>query len=246
MARNRSSLDDLHGGRIRVPRSRGAVSGFLLILLGAWGALIPFIGPYFNFGYTPNTTWTWTSARFWLEVLPGAVTVLGGLLLLVGANRITTSFGGWLAAAGGAWFVVGPTLASLLHLGSIGSPISSSSGPRAIQTLALFPGLGALILLIAGTALGRLSVVGIRDVRAAERRAEQEREDEEAERVHLIQHSNYSPEPTIARADVGPSDRARAAGTPTIPPPPPVPPSVPPSTSPDGATRRSGSTRIEP
>ena len=32
-------------GMLRVPRTRGVASGYLLILLGAWGALIPFIGP---------------------------------------------------------------------------------------------------------------------------------------------------------------------------------------------------------
>jgi hypothetical protein len=40
-------------GMLRIPRSRGALSGVLLILLGAWGGLIPFIGPYFHYAYTP-------------------------------------------------------------------------------------------------------------------------------------------------------------------------------------------------
>src|SRR5260370_1022494 len=37
----------------RILRSRGAASGVLLMLLGAWGALVPFIGPYFGYAYTP-------------------------------------------------------------------------------------------------------------------------------------------------------------------------------------------------
>jgi hypothetical protein len=45
-------------GMLRVPRSRGAVSGVALILLGLWGALIPFVGPYFHYAYTPDTGWT--------------------------------------------------------------------------------------------------------------------------------------------------------------------------------------------
>ena len=36
-------------GTLHMPRSRGAVSGLLLLILGAWGALVPFIGPYFHF-----------------------------------------------------------------------------------------------------------------------------------------------------------------------------------------------------
>ena len=58
-------------GMLRVPRSRGALSGVLLVLLGAWGALVPFIGPYFHFAYTPDSGWTYTQGRLWLEILPG-------------------------------------------------------------------------------------------------------------------------------------------------------------------------------
>src|SRR4051812_49607940 len=102
------SQTSIRASRTRVPRTRGALSGVLLILLGAWAALIPFIGPYFNFAYTPrpNDAWYWTSARGWLEVLPGAAVFLGGLLLLFSASRVVTLFGGWLAAAGGAWLIV--------------------------------------------------------------------------------------------------------------------------------------------
>lgn len=103
-----------------VPRSRGAVSGILLIVLGLWGALIPFVGPYFSFSFVPDQAWTWTSGRGWLEVLPGVVTAIGGILLLFSANRAVASFGAWLAVVGGAWFIVGPTLAPVLHLGEAG------------------------------------------------------------------------------------------------------------------------------
>ena len=54
------------GGRMRMPRSRGAASGLLLILLGAWGALIPFIGPMFDFAFSPDQAWAWTTGRGWL------------------------------------------------------------------------------------------------------------------------------------------------------------------------------------
>ena len=42
------------GGRLGMQRSRGAMSGFLLIVLGVWGALIPFVGPFFDFAFTPE------------------------------------------------------------------------------------------------------------------------------------------------------------------------------------------------
>jgi hypothetical protein len=88
-------------GGLHMPRSRGAVSGLLLIILGVWGALIPFIGPYFHFAYTPDQAWVWSTGRAWLEVFPGLVTAAGGFLLLVSGNRATAMFSGWLAVIAG-------------------------------------------------------------------------------------------------------------------------------------------------
>jgi hypothetical protein len=158
------------GPRRKVARSRGAASGVLLVLLGAWGALIPLVGPYFNFSFTPDKAWTWTAARGWLEVLPGAATFIAGVLLLVSASRLVTLTGAWLAIAAGAWFVVGPQLATSLSIGSPGQPAGSGSGIRAAESLALFYGLGVVIVFLAAAAFGRLSLVSPRDVRAAEQR----------------------------------------------------------------------------
>lgn len=160
---------DTRGGRLRMRRSRGAASGLLLVLLGIWGALIPFIGPYFDFAFTPDQAWVWTSARGWLEVLPGAVTVLGGLLLLVSGNRATAHFGGWLAVLGGAWFVIGRALAGPLGIGDAGMPIAVTDAKRVSLELAYFSGLGALIVLLGAMAVGRLSVRSVRDVEYAQR-----------------------------------------------------------------------------
>ena len=156
-------------GVLRVPRTRGALSGVLLVLLGAWGALIAFIGPYFDYSYRSDATWVWLSQRGWLEVLPGAITVLGGIILLMSRTRIGASFGAWLGVAGGVWFVIGRSLADLLNIGSVGQPTASSEGGRAAAELGYFSALGAAIILVAGFALGRLSIVAARDVRGTER-----------------------------------------------------------------------------
>ena len=58
--------------RLSLRRTRGAFSAMMVLLLGAWGALVPFFGPSFSFGFTPDRTWTWASARGSREVLPGA------------------------------------------------------------------------------------------------------------------------------------------------------------------------------
>jgi hypothetical protein len=157
------------GGRLQIPRSRGAASGFLLILLGVWGALIPFVGPYFDFSFSPDQEWVWTTARGWLEVLPGAATAVGGLLLLVSRNRATAMFGGWLTVLGGAWFVVGRALAGPLGIGDVGAPVAVTDEKRTVLELAYFYGLGSLIVFLGAVALGRLSVRTARDIAYTQR-----------------------------------------------------------------------------
>lgn len=161
--------------RMRVPWTRGATSGSLLLILGAWAAFAPFIGPYLDFAYTPatNTAWHWTAARGWFELAPGATAFAGGLLLLVSTNRAVTIAGSWLGIAGGAWLIIGPALTDVLNQ-SIGTPDpTSSTGRQALEQLSFFYAVGALILILAATALGRLSVHSIRDAAIAEQRAAQ-------------------------------------------------------------------------
>jgi hypothetical protein len=163
-------------GMLRVPRSRGALSGALLVLLGLWGGLIAFVGPYFHFAYTPGTAWTYTSGRLWLEILPGAATVLGGLILLVSRVRPVAMFGAWLAAVAGAWLAVGRVLGPVWNAHdtvALGTPIGSTL-TRALVELSYFTGLGVIIVFLAALSIGRLTVIGVRDVRLGERAAEEE------------------------------------------------------------------------
>ena len=147
-----------------MPRTRGALTGLLLILLGAWGALVPFFGPNIDWAYTTDRAWTWTTAKGWLEVLPGAAAALGGLLVLLSGNRASAVFGGWLAVAGGAWFVVGRAFAATLGIGGVGLPAASPDLKRALLEVTYFTGLGALIVFLGGAAVGRVAVRHARDV----------------------------------------------------------------------------------
>jgi hypothetical protein len=158
------------GGTMRVVRSRGALSGFLVLLLGVWGALIPFVGPYFDYAYSPAVAWTWTSGRFWLEVLPGIAAVVAGFLLMTTANRSVGVFAGWLASLAGAWFVVGPVLGRLWNgaEGAAGTPVGGTAR-QVWEQIGFFDGLGAVILFLGALALGRFTVTSVRDLRAAER-----------------------------------------------------------------------------
>jgi hypothetical protein len=158
--------------RMRMPRSRGVASGFLLVLLGIWGGLIPFVGPSFGYSFTPDVSWHWTWGRFLLEVLPAVATVLGGLALMGSASRVSGSIGAWLAAAGGAWFVTGQWFSTVWNNGVMqaGAPTATSNLGRAVEWTGFFLGLGAVVVFLAAFALGRMSVVGLRDARLAEQR----------------------------------------------------------------------------
>jgi hypothetical protein len=163
---------------LQVPRTRGAVSGVLLVLLGAWGALIPFVGPYFHYAYTPDAAWTYTTGRLWMEIVPGAATVVGGIILLSTATRPVAMFGAELAAVAGAWFALGTILTPIWTTTSAlnpGFPVGGTIG-QPLEQIGFFTGLGVVIVFIGALALGRLTVIGVRDRRPAETVAEAERE----------------------------------------------------------------------
>jgi len=153
-------------GTLRVRRSRGALSGSLLVLLGIWGALIPFIGPYFNYAYAPDQAWTATSGRVWLDILPGVVTLAGGLVVLLSRFRPAVVFASWVAAVAGAWFAVGYLIAS--HWAGVPAPTPVGGAARqALEQLGFFTGLGVVIVFVAALALGRFTVVAIADAAAS-------------------------------------------------------------------------------
>jgi hypothetical protein len=175
--------------RMHMPRSRGAASGLLVVLLGIWGGLVPFAGPAFGYSFTPDVSWQWTTGRLLLEVIPAAATVLGGLAMMGSSSRISGSFGAWLAAAGGAWFVVGQWLSTLWNDGVMqaGTPTATTDLGQVAEWLGFFLALGVVIVFLAATAHGRMSVVSVRD---AERVRERRLEDEAAAHDELDDHDS--------------------------------------------------------
>jgi hypothetical protein len=143
---------------MRIRRSRGMASGFLLALLGLWGALVPLVGPYFHYAYTPDAAWTYNTARLWLEILPGAAVFAGGVLLMISHARQTAMFGAALAAAAGAWFVCGTMLSPLWNhnvtLGGV--PASATVVMKIAEQIGFFTGLGVVVIAIAAVAFGRI------------------------------------------------------------------------------------------
>jgi hypothetical protein len=157
----------------RIPLSRGATCGLLLILLGLWGGLAPFVGPYLHFGYTPDKAWAYNSGRLYYSVIPGAAILVGGLLALVTRNRGVGVTGGVLAVLGGVWLGLGQTFTLVvLKKNSIaaGNPIVPAGGAsqvyRYLEGLTLFSGLALLVAIIGAIAIGRFSMLAAADLGA--------------------------------------------------------------------------------
>ena len=164
-----SSLDarsNVRKSGLAMQRSRGAGSAFLLVVLGIWGAIIPFVGPYFSYTFGVTAPWFFTYVRLWLNVLPGIAVLLGGLILGPSANRGSAGLGAWLALIGGIWFTVGPVISQLWRVGGLAAPIGPPLGGNVLQLLeelGFYFGLGAVVTALAAFALGRMTVRSVHD-----------------------------------------------------------------------------------
>jgi len=143
---------------MRIARTTGAFSGLLIAVLGIWGALVSFVGPYFSYSFATNETWHYTSDRLWLSILPGVLALLGGLLMIAAVTRLSGVFGSWLALLAGAWFAIGPAVSRTWETGEgpIGRPLFGSTR-QTLELVGYFYGLGALIVALAAFALGRFA-----------------------------------------------------------------------------------------
>jgi hypothetical protein len=155
----------------RIPRTKGALSGLLILILGIWGGLIPFVGPYFNYAMHTDQTWHWFMDRFWLEVLPAIAAIVGGLILMGGITRASTSFGALIALAGGIWFIAGPSVSMLWNHGVMagGPALGAHNVTRMLEWIGFFYGTGALITLFSAYALGFMAALPIVDERVVGR-----------------------------------------------------------------------------
>jgi hypothetical protein len=128
-------------------------TGLLIVLLGAWGAIIPYIGPAFSYSANGNGSWAWTSAHTWLFLLPGIAAVVGGLLLLSGRPAsVTASVAALLVLAAAAWFVVGPAAWPVLNHGAFFRHAATVKNLWYLIGYSMGP--GVLLAFLGGVALG--------------------------------------------------------------------------------------------
>src|ERR1700722_7927790 len=136
------------------------LGGVLVALLGIWGALILFVGPYFHYAYTPDKAWTYDHGRLLLEIVPGSVAFVGGALLIYAFSRHAALLGGLLGIIAGAWFALGTVLAPLwTTTWNVGVPASTTTLMRTMEQIGFFTGLGVVLVLVSAAVAGRITAV---------------------------------------------------------------------------------------
>lgn len=139
-------------------RGRAATHGLLVLLVGAWGALVAYAGPAFHYGPAGAQAWQWTTPHTVLNLLPGAGAVAGGLLLTVAGPGVATAFhrlAGMLTLASGAWFVLGRSIYPIFYGTAAPAYGAASGGPLAnfVTILGYSLGVGVVLAALGGTLL---------------------------------------------------------------------------------------------
>lgn len=141
--------------RAELGRTGLGLAGVVAVLVSAWGGIVPYIGPLFNYSGDGSGSWHWSLAHAVLSLVPGAAGVLLGLFVIaesrgvtVGKGRLSLATAGTLLMICGAWFAIGP----------LAWPVLANSGtyfsaPTHLRLLAYEVGYGigvGLILVVSG------------------------------------------------------------------------------------------------
>jgi hypothetical protein len=156
----------LHGAvseqRIVVgPHRRGlGLLCLAILLLGAWGGIVPYIGPRFGYRANASGSYQWTSAHTLLYLIPGAVAVGCALILLVALMLrgrglpVLKAILALVVVAAGAWFVLGPEVWPVFSSSVVFGP---ATGPlaRLVNQIGYNLGLGVLLAVLGAVLLAR-------------------------------------------------------------------------------------------
>lgn len=139
------------------PLGAGGV-GVWVVLLAAWAGIAVFVGPLFDFRPTTTNAWDWTMQNWLLHLVPGAVGVFAGLVMLgtIGASgagkRGGLGIGALLTMAAGAWLVVGPAAYRWFESSAAFAPTGSPRNDF-INQIGANLGPGVLLAILGGMAL---------------------------------------------------------------------------------------------
>lgn len=151
------------GERSLGPTARLSLCALGLVLLGAWGGIVAFVGPTFGFRADGTTSWDLSVNHVLLYLGPGALAFLCGLLLVT-SSRAARHDGGRLAAlaagigavVAGLWFVIGPVAWPVIHRAIGAGPfVAVPATPLAnlVNQIGYNLGVGTLILALGAVAV---------------------------------------------------------------------------------------------
>ena len=100
---------------VRLGRLGIGTAGVVAVLVSAWGGIVPYVGPFFDYSGDGSGAWHWSMAHAVLALAPGALGVLLGVFVIaesrgivVGRGRLSLATAGTLLMICGAWFAIGP------------------------------------------------------------------------------------------------------------------------------------------
>jgi hypothetical protein len=139
--------------RVGVGSFKLGVVGVVAVLSSAWGGIVPYVGPIFGYSGDGASSWHWNSAHAVLALIPGALGVFLGFIVIeeargaaVGRRRMTLSTAGVLLVLCGAWFAIGAFAWPVLSSG--GSYFATGSHLR-VLTYEIGYGIGTGLVLVA-------------------------------------------------------------------------------------------------
>jgi hypothetical protein len=135
------------------------LGGFLALLVSAWAAIVPFVGPSFGFSPDGTASWTWNRAHALGALVPGVISLLACLIIVVLARHPSGTLipsrlvgAGFLIFLCGAWFASVPVVWPVL-VGSYFRVASPSLTLAYWMGLAIGP--GVLLAAFGAFAMGR-------------------------------------------------------------------------------------------
>lgn len=165
-ARTRTPVAQPVGPRVYERPVGAAFTGLAALIVGAWGALAGYIGPYFDFRPVDANVWVGSWENGVLHLLPGAVAAAAGLMLMaMGPARRSVRGGAFLLPAllllaAGAWFVIGPVAWPTFHSGAAFEPTATATRNLLNVACASYaPGL--VLVMLGGMALKAGMVPGV-------------------------------------------------------------------------------------
>lgn len=145
---------------MEAPRLTARALGVVIAAVAAWGGVVAYVGPTFDFDLgTTTKAWAWTQSHTTLHLAPGICGVVGGLLLIVGGRKLAR-VGAVLGIVSGAWFLIGPTLEPLWNSNADPSATVGSTGStriRVLEGIGYQYGTGLVLVLASALALGLLA-----------------------------------------------------------------------------------------